>query len=99
MIKYSVILTILLIPAAFAVTPVYDNPVPIQASGSNINVGSNGSPFVFDWNSDGRKDLLLGQYTEGRIRFYANTGTNNNPAFGTFTYLQADGSDIILSYG
>jgi hypothetical protein len=62
-------------------------------------VGYTGSPFVFDWNGDGKKDLLIGQFTEGRVRFYANTGTNNYPAFSGFTYLQADGSDIILTYG
>jgi len=99
MLKFFVFLSIFLTSTLFAVTPIYDGPVPIQSGGVDINVGYTGSPFVFDWNSDGKKDLLIGQFTEGRVRFYANTGTNNNPAFSGFTFLQADGSDIILTYG
>lgn len=86
---------------AFAETPVFEPPIPIQANGVNINVGygGNASPFIIDWDGDGKQDLLLGQFDVGRIRFYANTGTNYNPTFGTFVYLQADGSIISLSYG
>jgi hypothetical protein len=54
---------------------------------------------MVDWNGDGKQDLLLGQFDAGKIRFYANSGTNYNPAFGNFAYLQADGSDISLSCG
>jgi hypothetical protein len=99
--KYYVLPMLLMGSISFAVTPVFDAPVAIQANGSpiNVGVGGNASPFVFDWNGDGKKDLLLGQYEYGKIRYYANTGTNNNPTFGTFAYLQADGSDISLTYG
>ncbi len=85
----------------YAVTPVFDAPVAIQASGSPINVGygGNASPFMTDWDGDGKQDLLLGQFDAGKIRFYANTGTNYNPTFGSFSYLQADGVDISLSCG
>jgi hypothetical protein len=86
---------------AFAETPVFDPPVPIQANGVNINVGygGNASPFVIDWDGDNKQDLLLGQFDGGRIRFYTNTGTHYNPTFGSFEYLQADGLAIMLSYG
>jgi hypothetical protein len=86
---------------AFAQTPIFDPPIPIQANGVNINVGygGNASPFVIDWDGDGKQDLLLGQFDGGRIRFYANIGTHYNPAFGDFDYLEADGSVILLSYG
>jgi len=80
---------------------VFDAPVAIQANGSPINVGygGNASPFMVEWNGDGKQDLLLGQFDAGKIRLYANTGTNYDPAFGNFVYLQADGSDISLSCG
>lgn len=85
----------------FCQTPIFDAPVYIQANGSPINVGygGNASPFMIDWNGDGNQDLLLGQFDGGKVRFYANTGTNYNPTFGNFTYLQADGVDISVSYG
>ena len=86
---------------SFAQTPVFDNPINIQANGIDINVGygGNASPFVIDWDGDDNQDLLLGQFDGGRIRFYSNTGTHYNPTFGNFVYLQADGVEISLSYG
>lgn len=96
-------LLLLVLPAAFAFaqTPVFDAPVALLANGVPINVGygGNASPFVVDWDGDGRQDLLLGQFDQGRVRFYPNTGTNFDPAFGDFSFLQADGADISLSSG
>jgi hypothetical protein len=94
-------LLLLLAFAASAQTPVFDAPVAIEANGVPINVGTGGnaSPFMVDWNGDGNQDLLLGQFMYGKVRFYANTGSNFDPVFGDFEYLQADGSDIALSYG
>jgi hypothetical protein len=86
---------------SFGQTPVFDAPVAIEAGGTPINVGTGGnaSPFVIDWDGDGKQDLLLGQYSGGKIRFYQNTGTNYDQAFTDFSYLQADGADISLSSG
>ena len=98
--RLSVLLSLLAV-VAFAETPVFDAPVAIEANGGPINVGTGGnaSPFVVDWNGDGKQDLLLGQYDGGKIRFYENVGEDTAPAFGDFVYLQADGLDIALSYG
>lgn len=101
MMKNSILAVVLLWAGALAQTPVFDPPVTIEANGAPINVGygGNASPFVFDWDGDGRQDLLLGQYDRGKIRFYPNTGANFDPVFDSFSYLQADGTDISLSYG
>ena len=99
--KLSMILLPFLALIAYAETPVFDDPVYIEANGTPINVGygGNASPFVIDWDGDGHQDLLLGQFNMGRVRFYTNTGTNYNPTFGDFVYLQADGIPISVSYG
>jgi len=91
----------LLAVVAFAQTPVFDAPVALEANGGPINVGygGNASPFVIDWNGDGKQDLLLGQYDGGKVRFYENIGEDSAPVFGDFFYLQADSSDISLTYG
>jgi len=101
MLKTLFCLLVLTAGVLLAQTPVFDAPVPVEANGSpiNVGVGGNASPFMVDWNGDGAQDLLLGQYNLGKIRFYPNIGTNYDPVFGDFTYLQADGADISLSYG
>lgn len=35
----------------------------------------------FDWNGDGKKDIIAGAYYSGRIYVYLNTGTNKEPIF------------------
>ena len=101
MLKTFSMLFISFILVSFAETPVFEPPTPIQAGGVNINVGygGNASPFMIDWDGDGKQDLLLGQFDQGRIRFYSNTGTHFNPTFASFVYLQAGGSYISLSSG
>jgi hypothetical protein len=91
----------LLAYVALAETPVFDAPVAIEANGVPINVGygGNASPFVIDWNGDGKQDLLLGQFDGGKVRYYENIGENFAPVFGDSAYIQADGADISLTYG
>ena len=99
--RHCAFLTALLAVACIAQTLEFDPPVAIEANGNPINVGTGGnaSPFVVDWNGDGKQDLLLGQYSQGKVRFYENVGANFDPVFGDFVYLQADGVDISVSSG
>jgi hypothetical protein len=52
-------------------------------------------PFVYDWNGDGKKDLLVGHnhrdkngMNHGYVSFYKNIGADSAPSFNGFTYLQ-----------
>ena len=56
-------------------------------------------PCVADWNGDGKKDLILGQFREGAIRLYLNQGTNAAPIFTDFTFLETGGKPIKLDAG
>ena len=76
---------------------------PVLRAGTNILDGSVSlvvdgcaQPFVVDWNNDGKKDLLVGQFSSQKIRLYLNQGTDANPVFSGYSYLQAAGSDISL---
>ena len=46
-----------------------------------------------DWNEDGLKDLIVGEYN-GKIRYYRNTGEIGNPILTFDSYLQCSGLDI-----
>lgn len=70
----------------------------VRDPGRNLTVGLISNPFVVDWDGDGLNDLIVGQLLGSKIRFYPNTGTNREPAYTSFSYLQADGVDITATY-
>ena len=84
---------------SFAQAPTFENPVYLTAGGVNINVGYFGSPFMYDWDGDLKKDLITGQFTSGNVRLYANTGEHYDPSFTTFSFILAGGIPIVLPYG
>jgi len=45
------------------------------------------SPFVVDWDNDGRKDLLIGA-ADGTLHLLLNTGSDRAPSFGDSRYLE-----------
>ena len=71
-------------------TPVLDSGSQIQAGGIDINVGMRATPIVDDWNEDGRKDLLIGNF-DGNIIVYLNEGTDSAPVFNSAYLLEAGG--------
>ena len=84
--------------------PVFKAGVLIEANDIPLDAGTYSVPNAYDWNNDGRKDLLVGfgqdydnptdQTKNGRIRLYLNSGTNSSPILTDFTFLQAAGTDI-----
>ncbi len=84
---------------AMAAVPSFMEPVILQADGSDIDVGVISDPFMTDWDGDGVTDLLVGQFSPGKVRYYRNIGSNQNPEFTFSGYLQADGADISVSAG
>ncbi|MBU0519454.1 T9SS type A sorting domain-containing protein [bacterium] len=58
----------------------------ISAAGTPIDVDTDATPWVDDWNEDGLKDLLLGA-SNGRIHLYINEGTNAAPVFNTTDFV------------
>jgi TolB-like protein len=53
---------------------------PIELNGGSLDVGSNSSPEVADWNGDGKKDLIIGN-DDGEIFVFLNKGTNEDPQY------------------
>ena len=84
---------------AFADAPRFNGPTSILDGGVPIDVGYYGAPCIYDWNRDTKKDMIIGQFDGGYIRFYPNVGTDQNPQFNGFEYLSASGFQITLPYG
>lgn len=74
--------------------------VRLKANGEiiDVNIGHL-VPCVTDWNHDGKKDLVVGQFSGGKIRLYLNHGTDSTPEFKDFSYLHAGGQEIRLPAG
>ncbi len=77
--------------------PVFTTQTYILNGASNLDVGGRSSPVVFDWDGDGKKDLLVGE-TYGNIFFFRNIGTDASPSFSGYTLLQAGGLTIDVGY-
>jgi hypothetical protein len=78
-------------------TPVLLPGEYVQDVSGDIAAGLWSVPLVYDWDDDGRADLLLGQRYDaekerhGYIRFYRNIGTDSGPAFNGFTLIESGG--------
>ena len=76
-------------------------PVQVQAGGKALDIQREGhaAPFVGDFYQDGSLCLLVGQYDEGRLRVYHNTGTRARPRFDQFTWFEAGGKVASVPVG
>ena len=90
---------LLILGFALGAIPVFQDPVLVEDNGTPIEVGNYGAPVMFDWNRDGKKDLITGQLDSGKIRFYPNVGADLAPVFNGFEFLKADGAVVTLPYG
>ena len=52
---------------------------------------------MVDWNEDGSKDLIIGEFS-GRVRLYLNIGSPGNPVLTYSGYLEVDGRPILIDY-
>ena len=72
----------------------------IQAHGQDIVVPGYSVPSFEDWNNDKLKDLIIGEGgggAPGRIRVYLNVGTESDPCFASYFYVQLDGKDLTFT--
>ena len=68
----------------------------------DIKVNEHSFPFINDWNEDGKKDLITGEFEgqpfdSGSVRVYPNNNTNADPGFKNHMMIRAGGLPVALS--
>jgi hypothetical protein len=72
-------------------------PVRLECGGRPIDVDTgHAAPFVCDFDGDGLRDLLVGQFDKGKLRIHRNVGTSSDPRYDGFAYFQAGGEDATV---
>ena len=72
---------------------VHDGDAPIA-----VPVG-HPHPLVIDWDRDGKRDLLVGQFGQGKLRLYLNQGADDAPSFAGYQYVRAVGEEVTVPVG
>jgi len=85
----------LLFAPAWCCAAEFERPVRLKADGAAVRVESPGYayPCWADVDGDGKKDLVVGQFMDGKIRVYRNLGDGKLAAG---TWLQAEGQDAVV---
>ncbi len=97
--RAAAIAVMTLVALAAASAPEFGAYTWLYANGSRIDVGYYGAPCVADWDGDGLKDLVLGQFTSGQIRFYRNSDSNDSPVLTTYSLIESSGTPISVPSG
>lgn len=73
-------LLLLAVPAV-SLAGEFEKPILLKAGGEPVKVASPGyaCPTWADWDGDGKKDLLVGQFAKGLITVYKNEGGEGIP--------------------
>jgi hypothetical protein len=67
-------------------------PVQVEVAGEPLDTGGVGyaAPFYADFDGDGVKDLLVGEFAHGRLRIYRNTGSDTAPKLESHVFFKDD---------
>ena len=78
----------------------FEAPVRIEAAGKPIDVEiGHAAPWVYDFDRDGKRDLLVGQFGSGKLRIYRNEGSDAAPKYGEPTWFEAGGAVATVPAG
>ncbi len=76
------------------------SPFRIEAEGKPIETeGGNATAFFMDVDGDGVRDLLVGQFHDGKMRIFRNTGINSAPKFAAGVWFKAGSADAKVPAG
>lgn len=101
--KIASLIIILIVVIIFLLNKEITISVPVLKDGEYLKLNSDyistgrwSVPFIHDWDSDGKKDLLVG-YREGEhgyVAFFKNIGSDDKPYFTSLSLITANGEYI-----
>lgn len=94
--RKSLVFILLLTFLLEAQVPKFEDKGVINANSTPIKLMM-ACPWVGDWDGDGKKDLMFGMFSGGKVCLYKNSGTNTAPVFTSSSYLKGGNTDIALS--
>ena len=75
-------------------------PFRVMAGDEPINVDiGHAAPWLGDFDGDGVRDLLVGQFGQGKLRIYRNKGSNAEPSFDEYEWFMAGRVEGKVPYG
>jgi len=75
-------------------------PVRLEAAGKPIDTEvGHAAPFVCDFDGDGVKDLLVGQFGGGALWIFHNEGTNARPKLAAGVKFKQGAKDGVVPSG
>ncbi len=77
------------------VAPILDVGRKLDIGGTLLTVGIRATPFYYDLDRDGLKDLVVGA-GDGLVYYFRNTNSAQDPLFAPATKLQAGGNNLFL---
>ena len=78
----------------------FHDPVRLEADGEFISAeAGHSAPWLADFDGDGVRDLLVGQFRSGKLQIYLNKGTDKAPVYGKLQWLQAKGMAVTTPAG
>jgi hypothetical protein len=77
--------------------PEFKPPKYFKQKAENVKIGALATPFAYDWNGNGRQDLIVGN-TAGYLMLVENKG-GYPPKWDSPKYLKADGETIRIMAG
>ena len=76
------------------------DPVRLEADGVPIDTDvGHAAPYLYDMNGDGKRDLLVGQFGDGKLRIYTNVGTDTEPRYSGLTWFETGGEVVKVPTG
>lgn len=95
-------LSLVMLPlfAAGAAADELAEPVRIEAAGEPIDTDvGHAAPYVGDFDGDGKRDLLVGQFGDGKLRIYRNVGTEKAPDYAEVSWFHTRGELVKVPTG